>query len=192
MPPTDKPIRPSEHDDGVARAVYFHKRIPRDQYKKRPEDLQELADTINRLTGREDKPDQWLRYIQNQQKATTRYLLQGREPWPTFDGEHQKAPALTSILSAEQMESLRESYEIAVLPYELGTDAAVWHESVVAALAAEFTRRTGAIVPGILLLAIVEEKRKRGLWFKVGRKRQVNLAFGDLDALDDAEGSDRE
>jgi len=62
----------------------------------------------------------------------------------------------------------------------------------VAALAAEFTRRTGMIISGNDLMSIAEEKRKRKLWFTVGRKRQARFGFDDLDALEEAEGVDRE
>jgi hypothetical protein len=37
---------------------------------------------------------------------------------------------------------------------KLGTDAAVWNEDVVRALAAVFTRRTGMVMFGMILLAI--------------------------------------
>ncbi len=66
------------------------------------------------------------------------------------------------------------------MPYQKGTDAAFWSSEIVGALAASFTRRSGIIMSGFVLLAIAEERRKRGEWFKVGRKG-AGSGFGDLD-----------
>lgn len=177
MPADNKPIRLSENEDALLRRLYSNFRIPRDQYKKRPEDLAALTKTWNDLSGRKDAGTELVRYIQNQQKAKGRL----ETPWPTFNGAHERAPAISGTLSDEQLAALRDAYSDIVLPLGLGTDAVMWNDDVVSALANEFTRLTGKILPGSFLLAIAEEKRKRGLWFKVGRG---GLGFDDLGELD--------
>jgi hypothetical protein len=147
------------------------------------EDLTLFAATFNRLSGRHDESTELIRYIQNKQKAKRRLPI----PWPVFEGNHQRAPALSGTLDDEEMEALRGAYEQVVLPLHLGTDALLWNEEVVSALATEFLRRTGRIVPGFILVAIAEEKRKRKLWFTVGRggDRDLGNQFDDLDDVED-------
>ena len=178
-----KPIRLGEHEDSLLRSVYVHFRIPRDQFKKRPEDLAAFTRMFNRLSGRHDESQELIRYMQNQQKAKRRL----KTPWPTFDGTHKRSPALSGTLDVDEMEALRDAYQRIVLPLDLGVDAVFWHQDVLNDLADEFARLTGKIVPGFSLAAIAEEKRKRRLWFTVGRQRRDDRAdgFGDLDAVED-------
>lgn len=183
MSAPNKPIRLSENEDALLRRLYVNFRIPRDQYKKRPEDLAALEKTWCDLSGRSDAGTELVRYIQNQQKAKRRLKV----AWPVFDGMHERSPAISGTLSDEQMAALKIAYASTILPLGLGTDAAIWNDEVVIALASEFMRLTGRIIPGILLLAIAEEKRKRGLWAKVGRNRGSDLGFSDLGELDRAE-----
>ncbi|MCA9125114.1 MAG: hypothetical protein H6822_01995 [Planctomycetaceae bacterium] len=181
MTSNDKPIRLDAHDDGLLRNLYVQLGIPRDQYKKRPEDMNVLERMWVNLSGRNDSAPELIRYMQNQQKAKRRLKV----PWPVFNGAHKRAPSLSSALDGEQMESLKSAYEAVVLPLDVGTDAAAWNEEAVESLAREFSRLTGMIMPGLILLAIAEEKRKRGVWFKVGRRRSEGFDFGSLDDVED-------
>jgi hypothetical protein len=176
MAGSDLPIRLSEHDDGLLRILYVRFGIPRDQYKKRPEDSARFEREWRRLSGRNDTMPELVRYMQNQQKAKRRL----RVPWPVFNGSHKKAPALSGILDEREMEALKAAYVLVVLPLGIGTDAAAWTDEVITELARQFTKRTGRIVPGLTLMAIAEEKRKRGLWFKLRRGREE---FGGLDEV---------
>lgn len=171
-----KPIRLNAHDDSLLRNLYKQLGIPRDQYKKRPADMAFLEKAWKNLSGRNDPVAELIRYMQNQQKAKRRLA----EPWPTFDGNHKRAPSVSEVLDDEKMQALRTAYDATVLPLGLGTDAVAWNSEVVNALTKEFARLTGAIVPGLVLLAIAEEKRKRGKWLKVGRASRCGLGFGDL------------
>ncbi|HEX4146942.1 MAG TPA: hypothetical protein VHY91_25820 [Pirellulales bacterium] len=175
-----KPIPLPAPDDSLLRTVYVQFRIPRDQFKKRPEDLATFAAVFNQLSGRHEEAVDLLHYIQTRQKAAGRLPV----PWPTFDGNHQRAPALTHTLDEDKLQVLREAYEKIVLPHRIGTDSVLWNVDIMKSLAAEFSRRTGQVVPGVTLLAIAEERRKRGEWFKVGRGRHEGSGegFGDLDA----------
>ena len=126
--------------------------------------------------------------MQNQQKAKERLIARGKEPWPIFDGNHKRAPALTGMMEDADMEALKSAYEKTILPLAVGTDAALWNEEAVKSLEVEFARLAKKVIPGIILLAIAEEKRKRGLWFRVGRHGQrfgEDGNFGDLDKVDD-------
>jgi hypothetical protein len=178
-----KPIRLTPDLDRLLRNLYVQLRIPRDQYKKRPEDAVFLERAWRNLTGRDDPWQELVRYMQNQQKAKERLIARGLEPWPVFDGNHRRAPALAQTLDDNEMTALKAAYEAVVLPLALGTDAAMWHEQVVKELEREFAKIAGRIVPGLLLLAIAEEKRKRGLWFHIGTGRR-SAAFSDIDQID--------
>ncbi len=93
---------------------------------------------------------------------------------------------MAGLLDDDQMQALRRAYEDIVLPLDLGTDAIVWEEEVLQELERRFSEETSRIVPGITLAAIAEEKRKRGLWCKVGRRaRRSEMGFDDLDQIMD-------
>jgi hypothetical protein len=85
------------------------------------------------------------------------------------------------------MAALQAAYEVTVLPLSLGTDAVLWNDEVVSALERQFTRLTAKIIPGIILLTIAEEKRKRRLWFKVGRNRRDGFDYGSLDDVENGD-----
>lgn len=173
----EKPIRLSADEDGLLRNLYVQFGIPRDQYKKRPAELSLLERSWKNLSGRSDSGPELVRYIQNQQKAKQRLAV----PWPTFNGAHKRAPSFSDSMDKDRMEALKTAYENAVLPHGLGDDAVFWNSEIVEALAKEFSRLTGTIVPGYALLVIAEEKRKRGDWFKVGKRGHGRKGFKDLD-----------
>lgn len=60
------------------------------------------------------------------------------EPWPTFDGAHERAPSLNGLLSEHEWEVLREIYERLVLSRELGTDNLGHDEALCDELATSF------------------------------------------------------
>lgn len=180
MPGNNKPIRLSRDEDRLLRSLYVQLRIPRDQFKKRPQDADFLERAWHNLSGRSDPWQELVRYMQNQQKAKERLIARGEEPWPVFDGNHKRAPALTSMLDDADMEALKSAYEQTVLPLALGTDAVMWNDEVVSSLEREFARLAGKRIPGLILVAVAEEKRKRKLWFRVS-KRQDGFDFGSLD-----------
>jgi hypothetical protein len=173
----EKPLSLNPEQDGILRRSYFKRRIPRDQYKRRPDDLADLVAEFNRLTGLDESGEQLVRYIKNQQKAKRRLQV----PWPTFEGAHKKAPPLSHTLDDKQLEVLMDIYERVVLPLQIGTDSAEASRAVCDMLAKEFARRTGIVMLGLNLLSIAEEKRKRGEWYTVGKR---GAAWGDLDQVE--------
>jgi hypothetical protein len=186
MTALSKPISLTPEEDGILRKLYVQFGIPRDQYKRRPEDLIALTRRWNKLTGRHDEPGELIRYIKNQQKATKRLA----EPWPTFKGSHKKAPALSTQLDEKQLDALREIYEEIVLPLGIGMDLLEANQEVVDQIAKRFAKRTGKIVPGLTLISIAEEKRKRGLWCTVEKRKGAWSDLDQVDRLKEASGDD--
>jgi hypothetical protein len=189
----NRPIRLTPELDRLLREVYVQIGVPRDQYKRRPKELALLGSRWRKLSGRDDSPEELVRYIKNQQKAKTRLLARGDAPWPTFNGAHKRKPAPSVILTDEQLEILRHIYEKMVVPLGIGVDLVEADAQLCKAISKEFAKQTGMVVPGLTLVSIAEDKRKRGLWFKVGRGgADRGIDFADMDKLkeiDDRDGA---
>ncbi|MEX2307901.1 MAG: hypothetical protein WD738_09935 [Pirellulales bacterium] len=177
--------------DRLLREIYAQIGVPRDQYKRRPKDMALLGSRWRKLSGRDDSPEELIRYIKNQQKAKSRLLARGEAPWPTFNGSHKRAPEAEIVLDDKQMEVLRGIYEAMVIPLGIGVDLVEADTNLVAKLAKAFAKLTGMIVSGLALVCIAEEKRKRGLWFKVGRHGSGGIGFDDMDQIDKVDEDDR-
>jgi hypothetical protein len=187
MPAKEFPIRLSPEEDALLRKIYVQFRIPRDQYKRRPEELAAFIHRWNKLSGRDDEPGEVIRYIRNQQKAKSRLPV----PWPTFKGTHKRAPEPSVHLDDKQLTALREIYAEIVIPLKIGVDMVEANEELCSRLSKEFAKRTGLIVPELTLVAIAEDKRKRGEWFRVGRQGwSQGIGFDDMDQIDKADDNE--
>src|SRR4051794_35561421 len=67
-----KPIRLTPELDGLLRKIYVQIGVPRDQFKRRPKDKALLGSRWQKLSDRDDPPEELIRYIKNQQKAKSR------------------------------------------------------------------------------------------------------------------------
>ncbi len=176
MSARENPISLNPEEDGILRKLYVRFRIPRDQYKRRPKDLAALIRQWNKLSDRNDVAGQVIRYITNKQKAKRRLPV----PWPTFDGNHQKAETCSSYLDDKQLAILREIYEVLIVPLGLGVDGVTANGQLCDELSKQFGKRAGIVVPGLTLVSIAEDERKRGRWCKVGRRQ---AGWADLDVV---------
>jgi len=89
-------IKLSPHEKRTLELLYLDKGVPRDQYKERPEELLELVDDFNHLTGRVDTADEILRYIINRQKNAQ---------WVVFDGNHRTSPKHEELTADQSVSS---------------------------------------------------------------------------------------
>lgn len=188
-----KPIRLTPEFDRLLSKVYVQIGVPRDQYKHRPKESAELERRWHKLSGRDDSVEELVRYIKNQQKDKQGRAKRGLPPWPTFGGAHKRKPLPAVVLNDEQLEILCQLYGEMVLPLGIGVDLLEADSTLCKAISREFAKRTGMLAPGAALVGIAEDKRKRGLWFKVGRGGvDRGIDFADMDKLkeiDDRDGA---
>ena len=186
-----RPIRLTPELDRLLREIYVQLGVPRDQFKRRPKDLASLGSRWRKLSGRDDEPEELVRYIKNQQKAKPRLLARGEDPWPTFNGAHKRKPAPEVVLDDKKLEILRQIYGEMIVPLGIGVDLAEADVKLCRALANEFARQTGMVVPGLALVSIAEDNRKRGLWFTVGRHGAGRgIDFADMDKIKETDDRD--
>ena len=171
-------IRLSPDEDQLLRNLYNGFKITRDQYPRRPDDLQLLHQTWVGFSGRDDSADDLLHYIYCQQKAGKRCKYGN---WPTFDGEHEKMPDTLQLrLTADDWNELGQIY----VDLQIGSDSLLFQFDVSDRIAKEFARRTGKIVPPMILAAAVITRRKNGDLPTLRPKTDDdNLEFGDIDEL---------
>jgi hypothetical protein len=169
-------IRLTHSEDASLRQQYVLFGIPDGQYKKRPEDLEVFTSTWNFLTGRSDSSAELLHYVETQRK-------QKCKNWPTFNGTHKTAPSIAALMTTEQEGQLRRVWEAEVIPLRIGTDAASRDPLIIKAVEREFADATGRIIPGIILMAYVEARRKRGEWLALKRDAQGHVGFNDIEKI---------
>jgi hypothetical protein len=102
MAVTRKSIRLSPDEDDLLRQRYLARRIPIDQYEKRPDDLDSFVAEWCRLSERNDSPGEVLGYMRGKRK---------HKKWPTLDGEHQRCPSIPEgVLTEDQWAHLEAVY----------------------------------------------------------------------------------
>lgn len=161
--------------------LYREYRIPSDQYRRRPKELDRFTGAWNGLTNRSDSSGELLHYIITQRK---------QKRWFTFDGTHQRLSAMPEdFLTNHEWSILRAIYEEQLIPLELGSDNLAYDDLLALNLSREFYDRAGRVVHGRLLFAAIMQKRKRGDWVKLPRSREANpnerrmRPFGDIDSV---------
>lgn len=150
----------------------------KDQYPRRPDDLQLLRQAWVGFSGRDDSADDLLHYIYCQQKAGKRCKY-GK--WPTFDGAHEKmSDTLQLRLSTDDCNELGQIY----VNLQIGSDNLLFQVDVSERIAKEFARRTGKIVPPMILAGAVITRRKNGdLPTLRPKSNDDSLDFGDIDEI---------
>lgn len=174
-------IKIAPHEKRMLEELYLERGIPRDQYKERPQELIEMVDDFNRLTGRVDTPDEILRYIINRQK---------NKNWVVFNGNHLPAPE-HEVLTADQTDVLVQIYTENVLVFGRASDALASDGEMRDLVSKEFGARTNRIIPGYRLAAILELMRKAGLLPLLGdvpeqelKLNEDGIGFSDIDQVD--------
>lgn len=172
-----KSIRLRPDEDDLLRQRYLARRIPVDQYEKRPDELAGFVAEWNRLGERDDSTSDVLHYMRNKRKC-------GK--WPTLEGEHRRSPAVPEdVLTEEQWSHLESSYATTCMARGLGSDAISHDEDLAKNFANDFAGRTGLIRDPRYLLTLLMQRRKRKLLPKVRdvQPRLPNIGFGDIDEI---------
>src|SRR5690349_15605148 len=95
-----KAIVVTPQEDQILRDLYQRFRIPSDQYKRRPNELQRFVNNWNSLTNRSDSAGELLHYIVTQRKTASK-------KWPTFGDDYQRMKEVPDdFLTAEQWQHL--------------------------------------------------------------------------------------
>src|SRR5216684_1691310 len=69
MPTHRRSLRLTAAEHTTLKKLYLAKRLGRDQYAKLPDELSDLADNFNALTGRHDSNGDVLHYVRTKAKA---------------------------------------------------------------------------------------------------------------------------
>lgn len=149
-------------------AIYTSKGVPSDQLRRLPSVLAEIVEAFHAATGRTDlDPGLILRYMLNRRKDGD---------WPKLGAGARRLKPVTETLTAQQLEALRTIYESINVP----SDEFLFSAKLMARIATEFRKATGAAIPGSLLVAAIMAKRKRGDWVRI---RPVQESFADIEVV---------
>ena len=144
----------------ILESLYLAFRIPSDQYQRRQQDLSKLVRRWNTLTERGDSPGEVLHYIITKRKNSD---------WVRLDGDHKRLQTMPEdFLSPEEWEVLQAAYDEVVVEKGLGSDTLAYDAELAKQIRREFSKHTGRVVNGSLLVAAIIAKRKRGEWVKLG------------------------
>jgi hypothetical protein len=165
-------LRLLPHEDALLRTLYREFNIPTDQYPHRPEDLMGLVDNWNNLTGRKESAPEVLHYMITRRKMgkwerlgrTTAEVLS--RPRVSFMEEELK-----------HLDAIHEELQIASDNFALNSELAE-------KLQKEFARRSGRIVPPMILAAAMIHRRKIGALATLKPKADDgDLGFSDIDKI---------
>jgi hypothetical protein len=170
MPTKRRTLRLLPHEDALLRTLYREYDTPTDQYPQRPEDLQRLVDNWNNLTGRAEAPADVLHYMISRRKKANWERL-GRDAGRDF--------ALQKLVLTKEefkhLDTIHEELQIASDNFALNPDLAE-------KLQREFARRTGRVLPPMMLAAAMISRRKAGALATLKPSRDdQDLGFSDID-----------
>jgi hypothetical protein len=168
-------IRLLDHEDRLLRRLYLAARIPIDQYEKRPEDLAEFHRVWRRHSQRNDSPGELIHYMRTKRKNSQ---------WVTFDGKHQKYSLVAWRFTPDEIDTAIAIYEQLLASTGRGSDNFAYDEGLSDKLSAEFAKRAGRVVPGLIISAVIAAVRKRGNLPRVdGKPHDREIGFGDIDEM---------
>ncbi len=162
MPPCVSPRRAAVAQPVNIRPVPFN----------RPAIWKQLVDTFNGLTGRNDSPEDILHYMMTHRKQA-QWVKIGRGKQPDEVREAVK-------LDAEDWPHVDAIYE----ELQIASDNFACDEELSKNFADEFAKRTGKIIPPMLLAAAVISRRKAArLATLKARSTEEDVNFGDIDEV---------
>lgn len=167
-------MKVASHEKQALVDLYIEKAVPIDQFEERQNDLRELCDSWNQVTGRSDTPEDVLHYMRTQRKV-------GK--WIKLGSNHVKRERKL-VLNAEEKEMLVAIVHENMSLLGCGTDEIAYDPEIAAALVKEFSLAAGRIVLPGDLIAEVTAIRKRGLLPRIEGVRDSNggsVGFGDID-----------
>jgi hypothetical protein len=170
-------VRLQDHEDALLRTLYREFNIPIDQYPQRPDDLARLVSTWNDLSGRDDTGPDLLHYMISRRKDNKG----SRKGWEKLGrnagGNFERPHAALSEDDLTQLDAIHEEFQIASDNYALNS-------ALAKKLQDEFARRTGRIVPSMVLAAAMIRRRKAGALATLRPKTdQQDLGFSDIDQV---------
>ncbi|MBE3123557.1 MAG: hypothetical protein IMZ65_02005 [Planctomycetes bacterium] len=162
-------MRLPPHEVELVCQLYTHYNIPSDQYKCRPDDWHRFVNSWNMLANRSDEPGDLLRFLINGLRKNGRL--------PKLGKGHEKAqPVPEDVLKPEEWDHLRAVYRVIAR----GSDNFAFDANLANQLEQLFLAKAGRRVPSAFLVALIEAKRKRGEWERLG---QGPIPFGDISAI---------
>jgi hypothetical protein len=172
MPVRRPKLKLQNDEEELLRTLYREYDIPTDQYPHRPDDLQRLVAAWNNLTGRNESASDVLHFMISRRKKGKWEKL-GREAAK----DYQKPQASFTDEDFAHFDAIHEELQIASDNYALNTDAAK-------RLQEEFARRTGRVIPAMILAAAMITRRKAGALATLKPKaNDQDLGFSDIDQV---------
>jgi|GEM_PF-1483012 len=169
-------LRLQPHDDTLLRTLYREFNITIDQYPQRPNDLTRFIQTWNNLSGRDDTAHDILHY-----------MISKRKNLPKGPGWEKLGRDAGGDFKCEKLDFSEDQFRILDLIYEdfqIASDNYALDAEVARRLQDEFARRTGRIVPPMILAAAMTRRRKDGVLATLRPKAQENdLGFKDIDEV---------
>lgn len=163
-------LQPEE--DNLLRTLYKQFGVTSDRYPQYPEALRDFVETWSNLTGRQDSPSELLHYIFTQRKRGL-WVKLGRSPKTKYAPTEMFACRFTD----EDFEHLDDIYE----ELQIASDNFALDDELGEKLTKEFARRTGKIVPTLVLCATMITRRKGGALTTLRPKRDDDdLGFADI------------
>lgn len=173
MPTRRKSIKLYAHERKLLVKLYLRRRIPIDQYEKRPRDCASFESEWQELSKRDDTWGDLFHYMRSQRK---------RGLWVRLDGAHKSGPPLPEM-TADEVEALVAIYEVNVV--DAGSDTLGYDEDIPKLLVREMRALTGRTFSAHQLVAKLTALRKRGLLPKVSEQSQSD-DMGSEDNLEAA------
>ena len=172
-------LRLQPHEDTLLRTLYREFNITIDQYPQRPEDLTRFVQTWNNLSSRDDTAQDILHY-----------MISKRKNLPHGPGWEKLGRDAGSDFKPDKLDFSEDQFMILDLIYEdfqVASDNYALDAELARRLQDEFARRTGLIVPPMILAAAMIRRRKDGALATLRPKSQENdIGFRDIDQV--AEG----
>jgi hypothetical protein len=172
MPRTRQSLRLLAHEDALLRTLYREFKILTDQYPQRPDDLGQLVDSWNNLTGRKERGPDVLHYMITRRK---------KGQWERLGREAAEVPARPGAnFSDEELSHLDAIHE----ELQIASDNFALNSGLAEKLQQEFARRAGRIVPAMILASAMISRRKAGALATLKPKsKDSDLGFSDIDQV---------
>jgi hypothetical protein len=151
--------------------LYLAFGYPSDQYKRRPTEKARFVRRWNNLSERSDSEGDLLHFVITKRKNSQ---------WVTFDGNYKELESMPDdFLSPQEWTYLEEAYIEVLVSKNLGSDNIAYDPKLAQEIGVAFARRSARAIHAPLLLAAIEEKRKRGNWVKLTKAPKPKTGFDD-------------
>ena len=163
-------LKPEE--DHLLRILYKQYGITTDNFPRVPDKLEEFTETFNGLTGRSDSAPELLHYMITRRKKGKWEKL-GRKT----SGEQPSTSHVFTNDDWTHIDAIYEEFQIPSDNFSLDADLSK-------KLQDEFAKRSGRIVPAMVISAAMVSRRKAGKLATLKPKAsEEDLAFGDIDEV---------